>query len=427
MTGLNELLHISFLKLRGSYGTLGNQMMQDGNGNPVYYPYIPTMGYTSQIGPMINGSRPAAVSQPGVVAGDLTWEIVRTINGGIDLNLFDNRFELNFDKYVRYTEGMLTKSKTLPAIFGATEPQTNAANLETKGWDLSVSWRDEFELLGSPFNYSVRLMLSDNRAVITKYDNPDKLISHLKDGKEIMDYYEGMEIGDIWGYTTLGYFSSDEEAAGWANQAALGNGRPFREGDLKFQDLNEDGFINQGSNTVGDPGDRRIIGNKSYRFPYSGDLFVEWKGFDLRVFVEGIGKREAYATNSAEGLWFWGQYMTPYGAMTVKNLDSWDNKGDAGYYPRMKRNVADNGELAKTQTKYLQDASYLRVKNLALGYTLPQKLSDKVGIQRLRLYVSGENMFTFHHIEVQGNDPERFDNVYYPFMKVVSVGINLGF
>jgi TonB-linked SusC/RagA family outer membrane protein len=413
MESIKETLLISHLKLRGSYGVLGNQEIVNN-----YYPYIATMGYSSRIGQMLNGIQPAAVMQPGVVAGDLTWETARTINGGVDLNLLENRLELNFDRYVRYTEGMLTKSKTLPSVFGATEPRANAADLKTQGWELSASWRDGLLLLGSPLSYSLRLMLSDNRTFITKYDNPDKLLT---------DYYEGQEIGEVWGYETLGYFSSDEEAAGWANQTALGNGRPFREGDLKFKDVNNDGYVNPGSNTVNDPGDRRIIGNKSYRFPYSGDLNVEWKGFDLRIFVEGIGKRTAYPTGGNDGLWFWGQYNTPWGAMTVKNLDSWDKKGDAGFFPRMKNAVAASGELAKTQTKYMQDASYLRVKSLALGYTLPRKLTGKVGINRLRVYATGENMFTFHHIEVQGIDPERFDNVYYPFMKVMSLGLNLSF
>jgi TonB-linked SusC/RagA family outer membrane protein len=427
MESLNKLLRINNLKLRGSYGTLGNQMMVDEDGNPVYYPYIATMGYNSRIAPMINGAQPASVKQPGVVAGDLTWETVRTINGGVDLNLLENRLELNFDRYVRYTEGMLTKSKTLPGIFGAAEPRANAANLKTQGWELGVSWRDEFALIGSPFSYSVRLTLSDNRTFITKYDNPTKILSHIENGKEVVDYYEGQEIGEVWGYETLGYFSSNAEVTGWADQSALGNGRPFREGDLKFKDLNNDNYINQGSNTVDDPGDQRIIGNKSYRFPYSGDLNIEWKGFDMRIFVEGIGRRTAYPTASHSGLWFWGQYTTYVGALTVKNLDSWDNKGDAGYFPRMKYQVAHDGELAKTQTKYMQDASYLRVKSLAVGYTLPRKLTGKVGVDRLRLYVTGENMFTFHHIEVQGIDPERFDDVYYPFMKVLSIGLNLSF
>jgi TonB-linked SusC/RagA family outer membrane protein len=420
MESLNESLKIGSLKLRGSYGVLGNQVMVDGNGNPIYYPSIATMGVTANIIPLINNAQPLAITQPGVVSGSLTWETVRTINGGIDLSLLDNRFELNFDRYVRYTEGMLTKSKTLPAIFGATEPRANAANLKTQGWDLNIGWRDRFALAGSPFNYSVRLMLSDSRAFITKFDNPDKLISDDS-------YYEGQEIGEIWGYETLGYFSSEAEVKGWSDQTATGNGRPFMPGDLKFKDLNFDGFINQGSNTVNDPGDRKIIGNKSYRFPYSIDLGADWKGFDLRIFLQGIGKRQAYPPAAHNGQYFWGQYNTPWAGMLEKNLDNWNKKGDDGYYPRMKPDVASNGELAKVQTKYLQDASFLRVKNLMLGYTLPEQLTNRWRIGRLRVYVTGENMFTFHHMEVPGNDPERFDNVYYPFMKTVSLGVNLNF
>jgi TonB-linked SusC/RagA family outer membrane protein len=422
MTDLNKTLRIDNLKLRGSYGTLGNQNLVDSNGDPIYYPYIPSMGVTPQITPLVDNTQPLGITQPGVVSSSLTWETVRTVNGGIDLSLLGNRFELNFDRYVRYTEGMLTGSQKLPAIFGAEEPRANSADLKTQGWDLSVGWRDRFMLTGSPFSYSVRLMLSDSRTFITRFANPNKLIP--SDDKS---YYEGQEIGEIWGYETLGYFSSDEEAAGWADQTAVGNGRPFLAGDLKFKDLNNDGFINQGDNTVDDPGDRRIIGNKSYRLPYSIDLGADWKGFDLRIFLQGIGKRQAYPPAGHDGEFFWGQYNTPWSGMLEKNLDNWDYKGDAGYYPRMKPDIANNGELAKTQTKYLQDASFLRVKNLTLGYTLPELLTNKWRISRLRVYLTGENLFTFHHIEVPGNDPERFDNIYYPFMKVVSLGVNLNF
>ncbi|MDR1102533.1 MAG: TonB-dependent receptor [Tannerella sp.] len=413
MKSLNDALRISNLKLRGSYGVLGNQ-----NIDNVYYPYIATMGVTSAIGPLIDNAQPLAITQPGVVSGDLTWETVRTINGGIDLGLLNGKFDLSFDRFVRYTEDMMTKSKTLPAIFGAGEPRTNAADLKTNGWEVSAGWRDQFALAGSPFNYSARLMISDSRTFITRYDNPDKVLS---------DYYEGQEIGEIWGYETLGYFASDAEAAGWADQSAVGNGRPFLAGDLKFKDKNSDGFINQGSNTVDDPGDRRIIGNNRNRLPYSLDLNADWKGFDLRIFLQGVGKRDAYPSESHNGEFFWGQYNTPWGGMIEKNLDNWDYKGDAGYFPRMKPDIANNGELAKVQTKYLQDASFMRVKNLTVGYTLPEQLTGKWRIDRLRVYFSGENIFTFHHMEVPGNDPERNDNVYYPFMKVVSFGLNIGF
>ena len=185
-----DLLKISFLKLRGSYGSLGNQVIKDKDGNEIYYPFYPSMGTSSQIGPVLEGSRPMSVNAPGTpAAGDLTWETVRSVNGGIDLSLFKNRFDVSFDKYTRYTEGMLTLSKELPAVFGASPPRTNAADLKTQGWDLSVGWRYKFTLANSPFNYSIRVMISDSRSVITKFDNPEKRFS---------DWYVVKEPGEIW-------------------------------------------------------------------------------------------------------------------------------------------------------------------------------------------------------------------------------------
>jgi TonB-linked SusC/RagA family outer membrane protein len=415
MTDINESLNISSLKFRGSYGTLGNQV------NSSYYPYIPLMGINNpyRYHPIVDGNMPIGITQPGVVSSSLTWETVRTVNAGIDISLFNNKFDFSFDKYTRYTEGMLTKSKSLPSIFGATEPSTNAADLKTTGWDLSVGWRDYIKnVAGSPLNYSIRFLLHDNRTWITKYDNPDKLLT---------DYYVGKEMGEIWGYTTLGYFKTDEEAANWADQSALGNGLGFYAGDLKFADLNGDNKIDMGSNTANDPGDMKIIGNSSYRLPFSIDLSTDWKGFDLRVFCQGIGKRQAYPTESNNGIFFWAFYATPWVGMSVKNMDNWDKKGDDGFFPRQKRNIATGGELAKTQTKYLQNAAYMRLKSLAFGYTLPQGLTSKLKIQKMRVYTSGENLLTLHHIEVPGNDPERFDNAYYPFMRNITFGLSLSF
>jgi TonB-linked SusC/RagA family outer membrane protein len=412
MQRVNETLKLSNLKFRGSYGTLGNQSVGA-------YHYISTMGFNSTTGYLINGSRPASVTQPGADNSLLTWETVRSVNFAVDLGLFDNRLDLTFEKYTRYTDGMLTKSKELPGIFGTDPPQTNAANLKTDGWELTIGWRDRVkDLFGSPLNYSARFMLSDYTGYVTKYDNPDKRLD---------DHYEGEEMGQIWGYETLGYFSSDAEAASWADQSAVGNGRAFLAGDLKFRDINGDGFINNGNNTVDNPGDQKVIGNDTPHFIYSLDLGADWKGFDIRIFLHGIGKRDLYPSAGADGFAFWGMYTSGWMNMSEKNKDNWDYNGDAGYFPRRKPSIAGNGELAKTQTKYLQNAAFMRLKNVTLGYTLPTALTKNWKIERLRFYVSGENLLTFHHIEVPGNDPERFDKPFYPFTKVISLGLNLNF
>ncbi|MDR2119728.1 MAG: SusC/RagA family TonB-linked outer membrane protein, partial [Tannerella sp.] len=282
MEGVKEALSLDNLKLRGSYGSLGNQTIGD---PPLYYPYMETMAYIAQTSYVIDGSFQAGVGAPGAAPESLTWEKVRTVNGGIDLAFLNSRLDLAFDVYTRYTEGMLTQSKALPSVYGTGSPRANAADLKTKGWELSVGWRDAVEVGGSPLSYNIRVMLADNQAWITRFDNPDKNLGN---------YYEGQRLGDIWGYTTLGYFASDAEAAAWADQSALGNSNnnySFQAGDLKFADLNNDGKVTSGSNTVNDPGDQKIIGNDRERLPYSIDAGAEWKGFDLRALFQGIGKR----------------------------------------------------------------------------------------------------------------------------------------
>ncbi|MDR3062432.1 MAG: SusC/RagA family TonB-linked outer membrane protein, partial [Dysgonamonadaceae bacterium] len=229
---LRETLKVDMLKLRGSYGEIGNQV------NSSYYPYIASMG-SGKTSVILDGSQLLYINHPGVVAGDLSWETVRTLNFGVDLNLF-KKLELEWSVYQRNTEGMLTKSKTLPGVFGATEPNTNAADLKTNGWELAVSWKDQFNLAGDPFSFTARFIISDSRSFITKYDNPTKSIT---------DHYVGKEIGEIWGLTTEGFFQDEDELKNHADQKAVGeddNKYMFYVGDMKYKDLNNDGFINYG-------------------------------------------------------------------------------------------------------------------------------------------------------------------------------------
>lgn len=414
MENISQSIGLDMLKFRASYGALGNQ-------NVGTYAYLPTMS-SGQIGQILDGSQPVAVYAPGVVSNTLTWEKVRTINGGIDLALLNNRLSASFDYYVRYTEGMLTKSKTLPSVFGASEPKTNAADLKTKGWELSLRWRDQFMLADSPFNYSIKVALADSRAFITKYDNPNKRLG---------DYYEGQEIGEMWGLTTEGFFQTEEEIKNHADQSAVGEddqSYKFYVGDLKFADLNNDGKINKGDWTLANPGDFRKIGNSSSRYPYSFDLSADWKGFDIRGFFQGIGKRDWYAGGGNH--YFWGIYAQPWTNVQTHNLDHWTPENPNAYYPRVKAYIAEStgSELACVQTRYMQDASYLRMKNLTIGYTLPQDLTRKLNIERVRFYFSGENLFEIIHLKAN-LDPEALDSSskVYPLQRSYSFGVNLTF
>jgi hypothetical protein len=373
----------------------------------------------------LDGTQPLAINQPGTVAADMTWERVRTINGGIDLVLLDNKIELSFDKYTRYTEGMLTKLQAMPGVYGADPPSTNAADLKTKGWELTLGYRDQVQVGGSPLSFGARFMLWDARTYITKYDNPSRILS---------DYYVGEEVGEIWGLTNDGRFTTQAEVDAWGpKQVEVGTaavGYLYGIGDSKWKDLNGDGFITLGAGTVDDPGDRKIIGNNTARLPYSFEGNVEWKGFDLRFFLQGVGKRDWYQGNQHQQ--FWGMYATLWITPTWTHINNqWTPENPDSYFPRLKQNVADpnSGELRHPQTQYLQDLSYLRLKNLTIGYTLPRQLTQKVNISRLRIYFSGENLWTLNHIFVKAIDPETAsDNSrYYPMQRVFSMGLNLSF
>ncbi|MDR1594859.1 MAG: TonB-dependent receptor, partial [Prevotellaceae bacterium] len=437
VANITKSLKIDQLKLRASYGTLGNQI------NASYYPYVASMG-SGNIGNVIDGIQPMAVYQPGAVAGNLTWEKVRSINGGVDLALFNNKFDISFDIYTRYTEGMLTQLKQLPSFYGAGAPTTNAADLKTKGWELSVGYRDEFNAAGSPFSWGIRFMLADSRAWITKYDS-NRLIPDDFNGWA--NHYEGKEIGEIWGLTTLGYLTENdfEDVANnklKVDQSKVGSNDTrylFYVGDLKFADINNDGAVTYGNNTVDDPGDRKIIGNSSIRYPYSIVANASWKGFDLYVFLQGIGKRDWYPTAKVNS--FWGVYGEPWTSPIQKNYDRWteENPSQDAFFPRMKSIIAEEyggpagtkDEMASPQTRYLQDASYLRLKTLNVGYTIPARITNKWKIDRLRVFFSGENLFTISHIQVEGIDPEILSGAYrggqYPQQKVYSFGVNLSF
>lgn len=410
---------VDFMKIRGSYGALGNQ-------NVGAYEYVATMP-AAQEEVLLDGEKPVGVSKPGLVASSLTWEKVKTINGGIDLTLLSNRLSASFDVYRRDTEGMLAKGETLPNVLGTKVPKINAANLRTNGWEMSLVWRDNFMLAEKPFNYNLKFILSDNHSVITKYANPTRSLTNY-DAYELSDreYYEGENIGEIWGLTTLGFFQSQEEINKHANQTTVmsyPNDRVTEPGDLKFADLNGDGYVNSGKWTVDDPGDYKVIGNTTPRYNYSFDFSADWNNFDLRIFFQGIGKRDWYP--DANNSYFWGLYAMPWTNVFKEHMDHWTPDNPNAKFPRPKSYIAwEQKELGAPQTKYLQNAAYCRLKNLTLGYTIPKSLLQKAKIENLRIYFSGENLFTIKHLP-RHIDPEGLSGSVYPYLRTFSFGINL--
>lgn len=438
--GLKDLF--SQFKLRASYGSLGNQLVSE-------YGYIPSM--SSQLGSyIIDGELQQTVTSPDLVSSDYTWEKVQTVNGGIDLGFMSNKLTLSFDFYRRDTKGMLSMGRELPGVLGKEEPQENAANLKTRGWELSIGYQDEFRLAGKPLNWAARFVLSDSRTWITKFDNPTR---------NLTQYYEGQEIGEIWGLQSDGLFRSKDEIAALDETEIIPWGAlEIVEGWPKYKDLDGDQRITKGSTTVDDPGDLSVIGNSAPRFRFGLNLSAEWNGFDVAVFLQGIGKRDFYP----QSYLYWGFYQQPYSGGQLHTFDFYRPTSDSevdmakhsqsyiaaglanqnldAKYPVLQSWLADKNlgtridqsmGLAIPQTGYMLNAAYLRVKNITIGYTLPQEWVRKAKLSRVRVFVSGDNLCEWSGVKPYF-DPESITDTsafgyVYPFSRQYSFGLNVTF
>jgi TonB-linked SusC/RagA family outer membrane protein len=420
---------ISNLKLRASYGSLGN-------GNIASYVYQEIFNI-SQSGRKLGGTKPQLTSRPSVLPDGLTWETSTTTNVGLDIAMASGRLIFVGDMYVRNTTDMFTIGMTLPAVFGATAPKGNYADLETKGWEVSVTWRDGFNLKSKPFNYDVRLTLADNKAVVTKYNNPEKNLD---------DYYEGMVVGEIWGYTNDGFFKDQADIDNHADQSwfKTTNARIIFPGDVKLKDINGDGKIDPGTNRVDNPGDRKIIGNESPRYMFGINLGADWNNFFFSAFFQGIGKQDWFP--SSESSVFWGQYNRPYNPLPRWHLDNhWTPENTDAYLPRYVGRVANrSGGILRNnpQTAYLQNIAYIRLKNFQFGYNLPSTLISKIGAESAKIYISGENLWTWSplykitkDLDVENTGPSDLklssggsgDGYNYPMLKSLSFGLSVTF
>ncbi|MGV3556602.1 SusC/RagA family TonB-linked outer membrane protein [Larkinella arboricola] len=389
---------VDLLKFRASYGALGNQNVTG------YYPYIATLS-ASEVPYLINGERPMSVIAPGLVSPQLTWETVTQANLGVDVALFRNRLNASFDIYRRDTRDMLTRSQTLPAVLAVTEPQSNAADMKTSGFDLNIEWRDRI----GEVRYEATLILSDYSARITKYSNPSGLIS---------DYYVGHKLGEIWGLTTGGLFQTDEQAIA-LDQSNI-NGRKRQAGDLWMVDLNGDGKITRGAQTLGNPGDMSVIGNSTPRYSYGFRTNWKWKGIDLDVFFQGVAKRDVNLTQ----LFYLTQYSNEWVGISKTAMDYWSPENPDAFFPRP--TISGAADVTATQTRFIQNGAYLRLKQLSLGYTIPVSISKKVGMERVRVFFTGSNLWTATKM-INLSDPELPGPSSYPLYKSLSLGANINF
>lgn len=411
----------NYLKLRYSFGRLGNQQVG-------YYDYIREVNISDQTYLFGGSSLPIVANISAPVAGDLTWEVAQHQNVGVDMAFFNNRLAFTAEAYIRDTKDMLTDGIALPSVYGASSPKMNTADLRTSGYELSLSWKDMFMLAGRPFQYNVGFNFSDYTTVITKYDNPEYSFA--------MDYYEGMRVGEIWGYRTGGLFASDAEAAVYdVDQSSVNGGQkdgPLG-GDLKFLDLDGDKIISIGSNSVDNPGDREIIGNSEPRFNYGINLGFSWCNFDVSIFIQGIGRMDWYPPSNCMA--FWGPYARPYASLIPKDFHTmyWTEDNPDAYYPRPRGYIAlgDNRALTVANDRYLQNIGYCRLKNVTVGYSLPQKWMKKIKADGIRIYFTGENLAYLSGLKSDYIDPELAmtggELRVYPWQKTFIFGIDINF
>lgn len=413
---------INTLKLRFSYGELANQ-----NTNS-WYPTYQTLAVKSVDGKWLqNGARPTTAWAPGLISSTLTWEKIVNTNIGVDFGMLRNRLTGSFDYFWRKTKNMVGPGVELPATLGTGVPKTNNCDLTTYGWELSVQWRDQI----GDFRYGIKLNISDSQTRIDKYPNPTNSLSR---------YREGEVTGNIYGYTTIGIAKTKEEMD--AHLASLPNGGQtalgsnWNAGDIMYADLNNDGKVNGGANTLEDMGDLKKIGNSTPRFRTGINLDASWKGIDFSMFWQGVLKRDW--DPGENNMLFWGvtgsgQWWSTSLAHHLDYFRAADTPEDRlganvdAYYPR----PLFNNKNHKTQTRYLQSAAYMRLKNLQIGYTLPKVWVNAIGLQNVRVYVSGENLLTITSLE-KVIDPESAGigwqgGMTYPLSKTYSVGLSVNF
>jgi TonB-linked SusC/RagA family outer membrane protein len=426
---------LSFLKVRGSYGSVGNQAV----GNNRFLSLLSAQNS----GWLLPAGNTLTLTTPTPLSPILTWETIKTADLGLDARFLNDELGVTFDVYKRTTSNMISPGVTLPSSFGASSPVRNFGELQGKGWELAIDYNHTF---ANGFHFSATATLSDAQETISKFANVNR---QLPDPIAALNgsYYEGMKLGEIWGYQTDRLFTASDfsgkdaaghyvYAAGVPSQSKLESGSfYFGPGDVKYKDLNGDGIIYSGSNTVDDHGDKKVIGNSTPRYQYGLRLGADWKGFDFNVYFQGVAKRQLWANGSlifpgfraAEG-WYTNQ------------MDYWTPSNPNAFYPT----PTDYGAAGdkwdyQPQTRFLLNMAYLRVKNLNFGYSFSKGVIQRLKIQKLRLFFSGENILTFDHLGNIPIDPEidfsqtQLDNDragfgrVYPYRKTYSLGLQVTF
>lgn len=446
---------VNNLKFRGSWGTIGDQTVPNG----LYISTLPS-GPATWIG--ANGARVGYVGTPSAVFSDIQWQDIESKNIGVDLGMLNSKFNLSFDLFERNTNNMIVPLEGIPLTFGAGAPLGNFGSLQTRGWELSMDFNHRFDF---GLGINLRGNLSDAKTILTEYGT----------GTQVTSNYNGKNIGEIWGYRTDRLYQLDDfelDANGkpilitlTAAESPLYAGRKayklktvdgkkpvyqaflqnssnffFGPGDVKFRDVNGDGEINNGKGILADHGDLEVIGNSTPRYEYGFRIGADYKGVDISAFFQGVGSRQIWG----DGALAIPGYHSSDGAMPEAIASNyWTPENTGAFYPAAYNNLGSNAvNNMQIQDRYLLNMAYLRMKNLTVGYSLPQTLLNKIRMKTLRVYVGLENFITWDNLGDLPIDPESINGYSMwntsnynlgrtgagiPAFKSVSLGVQVNF
>ncbi len=397
---MQDFTFINSMKLRASWGQLGNGSVLG------YYDYIPLLNSGNAL--IFNNNRAQYFFQSVLASPDKTWETIEQTNFAIDMTLLRSRLSVTAEYYIKRNKNMLAPLN-LPNIIGVGVGNFNIGELKSWGAELDIKWRDRIGKL----DYNIGFNISDNQNKLVKYN----AVNSVGAGG-VIPFLEGYPMNSVWGYKTAGYFNSQAEADAYKAKVSY----PFfanpSGGDMRYLDLNGDGVINSGSGTPQNSGDLVYLGSTNARYTYGFNLGAAWKGFDISVFLQGAASR-AFLISEETLSPILGTADMPW---TI-HMDRWTPENQNSFFPRMYQTSAHN---FRPSDKWVQNGSYLRLKNIQIGYSVPV---NKKYMREMKVYVSGQDLWESTKV-LSVFDPEVGNNVSattYPFYRTVSFGVNISF
>lgn len=395
---------VSDVKLRAGYGVTGNQAPLSN------YAHITRMK-TGQY--VFNGNEVSTIYPLVMPSPNIKWETVKQANVGFDVALVKQRLNLTFDAYIKNTTDMLVPM-AVPITSGYSDtsvPMINAGKMQNKGWELTISSQN----MKGDFEWYTDFNVSFNKNKVKKLNDGTPLGFNTINMSFAQRHVEGQPGGSFYGFVTDGLFQNWDEVNNYALQQQGAD--PYTStapGDIRFKDLNNDGVINDD--------DRTLIGNPSPEWTFSMNNTFAYKNFDLEVFLQGVAGNDILNGNR-----IWQEGMSVIQNQTTKVLNRWTGEGTSNSIPRAV--FSDPNQNTRLSDRWVENGSYLRLKTLTLGYTLPQKLTERMYLSNVRFYFSGHNLLTL--TKYSGFDPEvsvgGVDLGTYPVTRNYSFGVNVSF